>query len=144
MMAKLLCAWRRYRIATQVISGLVGLIARHQERRAEIGCATWIYTAYGKFYMRISKRLLSLDRTDNKLMWCIEIASVDIDEQYQRQGLFKTALIAIENHTLKAGYDAVLVENVLNDDLVRFLQRRGYERKPFEPSTYFIRTEVYG
>lgn len=142
MMAKLLRAWRRYRIATQVISGLVGLIARHQERRAQVGIADWIYTSYGKFYLRISRRLLTHDQRG--LMWCIDIASVDIDEQYQRQGLFKTALIAIENHAVKAGYDAVMIENVLNDDLKRYLQKRGYVRKAFEPLTYFTRTKTNG
>lgn len=130
--------WRRRRIARQVIAGLAGLIARHQERQAEIGVTDWIYTAYGKFYMRISRRLLWADQRG--LVWCVDIASVDIDEQFQRQGLFKAALTAIEDHTERAGYDAVMIESVLNENLEQYLiNNRGYRRKTNDALTYFKR-----
>lgn len=132
--------FRRWRIAGQVTSGLAGIIDRHQERRAEIGVNDWIYTSYGKFYMRISRRLLWLDQRG--VMWCVDVAAVDILERYQRQGLFSAALAAIEDHTEAAGYDAVLVENVHNPDLKSYLLKRGYVSKLYDDLTFYKRMKA--
>lgn len=59
----------------------------------------------------------------------LDIGSVEVDDQYQRQGHFRCFLEAFEAIAKIYGFEATLVECVHNPYLAVFLEKAGYQRK---------------
>ena len=100
---------------------------------------SWIASADSTFriYVRNSRRTIPPMRA---LFQVLDLATIEVETTHQRQGIFKRFLSILERETDRPLY----VENVLNDNLVRFLtQRQGWivRRNPsdFVPSFIFLR-----
>lgn len=81
----------------------------------------WVYGTEGKAYIRITQRMIS----SGNIQPTIDLATVEIDEEFQNQGVFKKVLEVVEHKA--AQYDRhVFLENVLNEVLIEPLQKYGY------------------
>ena len=81
----------------------------------------WVYGTEGKAYIRITQRMIS----PGNIHPTIDLATVEIDEQFQNQGVFKKVLEVVE-HKAAQYQRCVFVENVLNEVLIEPLKKYGY------------------
>lgn len=97
----------------------------------------WIVGQEGKIFLRASKRLLDYELgTPEK---AIDLATIDLDEEYHGQGLWSQILEVLEQHAVRHNR-ALFVENVLNDRIEGSLLRRNYRRRDdCEPYSYWKR-----
>lgn len=76
---------------------------------------------------------------------CLEVIEVRVELSRRRRGLFKSMLARCEQLAKTAGYDAVLVDNVVNDHLRGYLVEQGYRVADYTlgrhdlAHSYFIR-----
>lgn len=82
----------------------------------------WIYTDCFHIYIRKSKR-----HYDGKLIDCIDIASIEVDEEYKGQKILTTLLETLFQKYPKFNY---LVESILEPRLIGFLQKYGFVKYP--------------
>ncbi len=80
----------------------------------------WIRERDIDVYVRRSNRLI-----EGNLILCLDIASVEVNENRQGQGIFKAFLYQFEKEAAKMRR-AVYVENILEPRLLDFLIRKGY------------------
>ena len=73
-------------------------------------------------YLRRTRHCLGGAATE-----CIDIANVEVREQYRQQGVFTAYLQEIET-LAQENHLAVYVENIFHPQLTAFLLRRGYTR----------------
>lgn len=80
---------------------------------------------------------------NNEVIPSIDVANIEIDEEYQGKGLFKELLSEIEIKAEQLGR-CVYVESVLNDMLINVLPRYGYEEVhgSIPPSFVKLKNEV--
>lgn len=78
----------------------------------------WLETDQAKIFVRKSKRVVK-----TKLVDALDIASIEFDESIRSKGLFTRILTEFEHLN---PFDYLYIENVLNPELGRFLQERGY------------------
>ena len=93
-----------------------------------------ISSAEGTLYMRVGTRNLM-----GSTQLVFVLSRVDIDTRYQRRGVFKEILTKIELAAAMFGA-AVMIENVLNDDLAAALHRYGMQVQPDSVPPTFYRT----
>jgi hypothetical protein len=78
--------------------------------------------------------------SDNKMHLFFDIASVEVKEKFQKQGIFKNFLLECQKIQL---YDGIFIENVLNEHLKKYLQRLANEDSRWtEKDSCFI-WEIY-
>jgi len=78
----------------------------------------WLYFDYGKIYVRKSKRL-----SEDKLIDCFDIATIELYEEFQGKGFFKLFLKKfIETYPDKNIY----VESILNPNFYIYLMKFGF------------------
>lgn len=80
----------------------------------------WVYGDEGKVYIRITQRMM-----DHAIAPTIDLATVEIDEEFQNQGVFKELLNVVEQKAVQYNRQ-VYLENVLNEVLIAPLQKYGY------------------
>ena len=80
----------------------------------------WIYEKFLHAYVRRSQRLLN-----GKMDFCLDIASVEVDEKHRGKGIFVKFLTKAEQEAKKMNRK-VFVESILNEKLLNFLLNRGY------------------
>lgn len=127
---------QRFWVACIVARGLHRLITQ-AEWRATRGAAAWIETPYLKVYGRVGGRLL--DRASGQVDMAITLASVDVPCRYQRRGFFRVVLKSFESAAKLKEFKAVIVENVLNEDLENYLRKLGYVDLPYETHSLYKR-----
>lgn len=81
----------------------------------------WVYGNEGKAYIRTTRRLIA----PGEIAPTIDLATVEIDEEFQNQGVFKELLQMVEQKAQQYNR-AVFLENVLNEVLIAPLQKYGY------------------
>lgn len=81
----------------------------------------WVYGDEGKVYIRTTRRLIA----PGEIGPTIDLATVEIDEEFQNQGVFKEILQMVEQKAQQYNR-AVFLENVLNEVLIQPLQNYGY------------------
>jgi hypothetical protein len=81
----------------------------------------WIFTPIGKFYVRKGAHMVP-----SELIATLDLANLEIYEQYQRRHYFATALYCFERRARANNVPAIYFENVHNDVLVDIITRRGY------------------
>ena len=93
----------------------------------------WLYGSDGMLYVRRTEHWIEdLHRS------CIDIGSIEINKK--SQGVF-TALLTDLIKT--ADTEAIYVESVLNERLVKYLLKRGFKQvNAYEPSFYYLRREI--
>ena len=94
----------------------------------------WIQYNNLDVYLRKSKRIL-----DNKFISTIDLANVNSEKPGSKT--FHTFIEYLENLSKKNGYEAIYVENILNDRLVGFFDKLGYKISSSQgppPSMYKI------
>jgi hypothetical protein len=121
--------FRRLRLYWTVVRRL-GAIIDVANRKLTLGNNGWITTKYGKFYVRVGRMSLPPYGLVGR---GVTLASVEIVERYQRKAFFKVGLRAIEEQAKANRFDAVVIENILNDDIRPYLIRCGYEPREYEP-----------
>lgn len=125
---RLVWAWKVYKAVQRV---------HHLHIVHDMGVSRWFRSKYGDIYLRCTWH--TIDRRESGLAECLDIASIEIHERYQRKGFFKIALAVFENAARTYNYEAVFIENVLNGDLHDYLKSRGYEELQFLPLTFVKR-----
>lgn len=81
----------------------------------------WFYADFGQVYLRKGAHLIN-----GKIKETLDLASIEIYPEYQRQGYFKRILAFTEQ--LAQPNRIVYVESVLNPDLRAFLERIAYNK----------------
>jgi len=81
-----------------------------------------LYTPDIHLYVRIGPHYCG-----GKRLECLELASIEVPSQKQRQGLFTRVLHRLENEVPALNLQAVLVENIGNEHLRAYLERIGYQ-----------------
>lgn len=81
----------------------------------------WVYGNEGKVYIRTTQRMTS----PGNIQPTLDLATVEIDEEFQNQGVFKEVLQMVE-HKAQQYNRTVFLENVLNEVLIAPLQKYGY------------------
>lgn len=95
----------------------------------------WIYHEHIHIYVR--KGFHALPETPF-VRDTFDVATVNVDEAMQRQGIFTAWLTIAEQQAKKHGFAAVFVESVLNPQLAQWLARRGYSKMgPDECPNYY-------
>lgn len=85
----------------------------------------WLETRWAKVYVRKSIRLLHGRGQDYSR--CLDLASIEVMPQFQRQGILTGFLDILEK---QEGFEAVYVENSMIHSVTDSLRRRGYEEFP--------------
>jgi GNAT superfamily N-acetyltransferase len=81
----------------------------------------WVYGDEGKVYIRTTQRMIA----PGEICPTIDVATVEIDEEFQNQGVFKELLQMVEQKAQQYNR-TVFLENVLNEVLIQPLQNYGY------------------
>lgn len=84
------------------------------------GVISWLHYEHFKVYIRITKRMIAGSIEDT-----IDISSIEVDENYRHQGLFKKFLLDIEDLALKHN-KIVYIESILNEDIIIHLKKKDY------------------
>ena len=96
----------------------------------------WISERNIKVYVRKSIRLFG-----KEMHQCLDLASVEVDEDKRRQGVFTTFLKRFEEEAKKLGR-AVFVESIMEHRFKDYLLKNGYQLVPgtpdLAPSVYKI------
>lgn len=103
-----------------LLQAVVSYFDAHKDLAHCRATAEWLEGEQGQLYVRITTRCVEGVRRR-----CIDVATVSIGDQYQRKGVFTELLAEMER---TAGHHGVplFVENVLSNELVTFLTKRGY------------------
>jgi hypothetical protein len=86
--------------------------------------STWIYERDIQVYVRRSNRHI-----DGNLVSCLDIASVEVNEDRRGQGMFKAFLNRFEKAAALMNRE-VFVESILEPRLLQFLLKRNYTLIP--------------
>lgn len=124
---------RHMHVSWMIIRG-VGYLCWDAKRGHGIA-RRWIHMPYGKVYLRIALRYLEA-RPDQWTL-VLELASIEIEEKYQRQGLFGRILTVLEGQAKRRNFEAVIVENVLTDKLRDYLIRQNYQPMLSDPLSVY-------
>ena len=81
----------------------------------------WIYERKINVYIRRSSRIIG-----TLYLPCLDLATVEVDENYRGQGIFTKFLIRFEK-LAKNENRVVFVENIMNERLKTFLLSNGYK-----------------
>jgi GNAT superfamily N-acetyltransferase len=81
----------------------------------------WVYERKINVYIRRSSRIIGTLRLP-----CLDLATVEVDENYRGQGIFTKFLIRFEK-LAKNENRVIYVENVMNERLKMFLLTNGYK-----------------
>lgn len=97
----------------------------------------WVYGTEGKVYIRTTQRMTS----PGQIQPTIDLATVEIDEEFQNQGVFKQILQLVEHKAMQYNR-TVFLENVINEVLIQPLQNYGYTmlEESFPPS--FVKNQI--
>ena len=95
---------------------------------------TWVYGDEGQVYIRVTKRVLN-----GNLHHTIDVATVDVDEEYQGKGVFRSLLQAVEEFAAQHER-SVFLESVLNEQLLDVLPRYGYQSVENSCPPCFVKT----
>lgn len=97
----------------------------------------WVYGDEGKVYIRTTQRMIA----PGEIHPTIDLATIEIDEEFQNQGVFKEILQMVEQKAQQYNR-TVFLENVINEVLIQPLQNYGYSMvdDSFPPS--FIKNQI--
>lgn len=91
----------------------------------------WIDDDDMKVYVRKSRRLL----TPDLISVCLDIASVEVEEEKQGKGIFSSFLE--KAHEMNP-WDATYIECVVNQKLRAFLEREGWTQGKTDTQSFFL------
>ena len=97
-------------------------------------CANqWVYGDEGKVYVRLSRRVV-----DGKtLQPAVDVATIEVDEEFQRQGVCTQLLIAAGQYAQQTNR-VLFVESVITPHLITLLEKQGFEKCPHsEPPSFY-------
>jgi hypothetical protein len=104
------------------IDGICAEIAGHAQRRG----LPWrhvFHTGYMEVYVRVTQHYLCPSRSKRGAVYqTIDLASVNVLEARQRQGIFTTLLERLQSIAFASGR-ALYVENVINEHLVQHFRK---------------------
>lgn len=86
--------------------------------RSKFTANAWLDYEFMKVYVR-----KGIHRIENSMYTCLDIASVEVDPQMQKRGLFQNFLTKAHE---KNPWDVTYIENVLNPNLADHLSRHGW------------------
>lgn len=84
-----------------------------------------------RVYVRIGQRFV-----DGASLSALTLASIDVDEDFQHQGIFQALLRGMQKHLPDCGAQALFVESVLSEHLPRVLARENFSRLKHDPDTW--------
>lgn len=127
--------FRRFSLSVILVRLLSRFIDKF-EKPWQRGGSRWLYPPYAKIYIRLSRRILEF--TEDPL-WCLDVASIEIAQPYQRKGFGEVAFGAMEYHAQSRGIGAIFVECIHNDHLYEWLVRRGYKPAGLDAQSLYKR-----
>ena len=82
----------------------------------------WIIHGPFTLYIRVGDRFI-----EGKRLRVIDLANFEITDEDQRgQGHFSKLLNEVNALGKKYGYDGIYVESIINEDLVKILEKKGF------------------
>jgi hypothetical protein len=84
-------------------------------------------------YVRLGPRRCGPDR----MLQCLTIADVNVTGDQQQKGIFSRLLCCLEAELPALGLHALVVENLSNPHLLRYLLRQGYQSTGLGETTVF-------
>jgi len=114
-------------LAEEPLRGLREFLAKAEK---PILARQWIETDVMRIYVRKSMRIL-----EGQTLQCLDIAAIEVQEEYQGQGLFKT--FVTKAHQLNP-YQATCIEHAQSPYIEKWCQTNGWRIIPntFPPSFY--------
>ena len=100
----------------------LSVLADEAKRSALVASRAWLDDGIVRAYIRIGKRYLR-----GSMRHGLTLANVEVAEEHQRKGHLKLLLTELEEFARERGFEFVFVEQVLNLNLSRHLDERGYE-----------------
>ena len=93
----------------------------------------WVHGEEGGVYLRVTSRC----SPNQDMCPVIDVASIEIAEEFQHQGVFKSVLSTVEQLAKQHGR-SVFVESVLSEHLLNALPKYGYQQMPYaEPPAFW-------
>jgi N-acetylglutamate synthase-like GNAT family acetyltransferase len=101
----------------------------------------WINHPYIRVYVRKASRRLP---GTTGFQQTFDVANIEVHHEYRGEGRFTEWLNTAEAEAKKNEFDAVFVESILEERLIPFLERRGYQHMPgsVPPSMYLMVNNV--
>lgn len=65
----------------------------------------------------------------------LDLATINVEEEFQQQGIFKKSVEMMEYEAKDYSYRGVYVESILNPVIIGFLERSGYKNLNPEAKT---------
>lgn len=85
-------------------------------------CRKWLFEDYLKVYVRTGLRMVGSESVVS-----FEIANIEVDPSWRRQGLFKHFVHRAARHMHeRAPRSHIFIENVLNEHLTAYLRRNDW------------------
>lgn len=105
------------------IAAQIRTLASTQVLRPAIPHRQWLEGDGISLYVRVGPRFVK-----GAVGRAITVASVEVDEEVQRQGRLTSLMGFVEEFATQEQMDFVVVESIMNPVMVGFLRRRGYEQ----------------
>lgn len=120
----------------RVVEDVNGMIDKVEQKKHFFSVSAWLNYSPIAIYARVQYRLC-----DGKALRVVTIANIEIEEQYQRQGIFKELLTNLERLAKIRNFDAIVAESLNNYDLRDYLLRVGF--KPINQHELMIAMTLY-
>lgn len=89
------------------------------------GAREWVYGDEGQVYLRATVRL----SPQGVMCRTIDLSSIEVEEQFRQEGVFKEVLKALEKTALDNECN-MFIESVIDEHLYEALPRYGYTEMP--------------
>jgi hypothetical protein len=93
----------------------------------------WLYFDEGAVYVRKSQRCI-----EGSIYSCLDLATIEIEESLQRQGLFKLILTIFHKNN---PFPMLLIENVINPHLYGYLIKQPNVKILSDLSFYILKEQ---
>jgi len=90
----------------------------------------WLTSKFMKVYVRKGFHIV-----DGQMRRCFDVASIEVQPKFQRQGVFTRWLAEVESYVVTTDLECIFVESILQRGLVPFLIRNGYSFVPYSNET---------
>lgn len=120
----------------QVVENIDNLIDQVEQKKHFFSVSAWQSFRPIDLYARVQYRLC-----DGQSFRVITIANIEIEESFQRQGIFKELLVNLEQLAKLRNFDAIVVESLNNHDFRDYLLRIGF--KPINQHEPMIAVTLY-
>jgi GNAT superfamily N-acetyltransferase len=85
------------------------------------------------------QRSVDVDEKTGKMIKGITIQAIGVPKSKRRQGIATKMVQAVEDTAREMGLDYVLVQAIGSEKMLALVEKRGYQVKLYDPSSYLLR-----